>query len=44
MSEEDIKKMINEVDPNNDGKISFDEFQQMMNAEGQVTQTMNIND
>ncbi len=31
-SEEDLRKMINEVDYDNDGKINFDEFLTLMNS------------
>ena len=35
-TEEEIKNMIKEVDPNNDGKISFEEFELLMKGENIV--------
>lgn len=35
--------MIQEIDPNHDGKITFDEFTAMMGVEG-VEQTLEIKD
>ncbi|CAD8051707.1 unnamed protein product [Paramecium primaurelia] len=43
MSDEKIDQMIQEIDPNHDNKISFDEFLQMMGVAG-IEQTMNIRD
>ncbi len=31
--ESEIRKMVQEVDPNNDGKISLEEFKQLMIGE-----------
>jgi len=31
--EEELKNMVKEVDPNNDGKISLEEFQSLMKGE-----------
>ena len=38
-----IDEMICEIDPNHDGKITFDEFSAMMGVEG-VEQTLEIKD